>query len=150
MPIIPVRLPAKVAGPPGVRSWLAVSAVKVSAAVAPSPAPATRRAILAAAGRGRGTRGRAGARRLPRRPTGRVWPGRTAGALMGASLSAESLRLVRASSEQPLSGDHSPGAPQTANQRLRSVSIFRSAPTAPRTCSSSALSRRSLSSGANG
>ena len=82
MPIIPVRLPVKVASPPGARSWPAVSAVKVSAVVAPSPAPATRRVILATAGRGRGARGRAGARRLLRRPTGRAWPERTAGALM--------------------------------------------------------------------
>ena len=36
-----------------------------------------------------------------------------------------------------------PGAPQTGNQRARSASIGRSSPSAPRTCSSSALSRRS-------
>ena len=39
MPVIPVRLPAKVNRPPGADSWLAVSAVMVSAAVAPRPDP---------------------------------------------------------------------------------------------------------------
>src|SRR5690242_10796498 len=46
--------------------------------------------------------------------------------------------------------NHRPGAPHTGNHRLRSDSIFRSLPTAPRTCISSALSRRSPPAGANG
>ena len=47
-------------------------------------------------------------------------------------------------------GTYKPGAPHTGNQRARSASTGRSAPTAPRTWSSKALSRRFPSSGANG
>lgn len=49
-----------------------------------------------------------------------------------------------------LPGCYRPGAPQTGNQRAKSPSTGRSAPTAPRTWSSRALSRRSPDVGANG
>src|SRR5271166_2599757 len=45
---------------------------------------------------------------------------------------------------------YKPGAPQTGNHRDRSCSNFKSLPITPLTCSSSALSRRSPDSGANG
>ena len=62
---MPVRLPAKVARPPVAVSWLALSAVIVSAVVAPSPIPATTRAAPARTGRGAGDRRPGGGRRLP-------------------------------------------------------------------------------------
>src|SRR5260370_24790918 len=61
---MPVRLPARVPGPPAALSWLTVSAVMVRAVVAPSPAPATTRAPSDSAGRGTGER----------RPEGRRFP----------------------------------------------------------------------------
>ena len=62
---MPVRLPAKVARPPGADSWLADSAVKVSAVVIPRPSPAASNAILARPGCGRGTADRATGQALP-------------------------------------------------------------------------------------
>jgi quinolinate synthase len=47
-------------------------------------------------------------------------------------------------------GSYRPGAPQIGIHRLRSGSTLRSAPSTPRICSSSALSRRSPDIGANG
>src|SRR5271167_984870 len=74
---MPVTLPAKVARPPDAVSWLAVSAVTVSAAVAPSPTPATSRAAPAEAGRGTGEP-RPAALRFP-------YPGKARAVLAGES-----------------------------------------------------------------
>src|SRR5579862_2293080 len=49
---MPVTLPANVARPPAADSWLAVSAVTVSAVVAPRPTPAASSAAPATTGRG--------------------------------------------------------------------------------------------------
>src|SRR5579863_6156803 len=52
---MPVRLPAKLATPPGPVNSLLVSDVMVSAMVAPSPTPTTAAAAVTSPGRGAGT-----------------------------------------------------------------------------------------------
>ena len=81
----------------------------------------------------------------------------TVSKLTRGTLSAQAIHRMKGSSVNPQKRIfwrrpryYRPGAPQTGNHRLRSGSIFRSDPTWPRTSSSSALSRRSPDSGANG
>jgi hypothetical protein len=85
---------------------------------------------------------------------GRRTPGGTSPAarlsFSAASAVAVFADLGQTRRERRLTRPQSPGAPQTGNQRLRSLSTGRSAPTAARTWSSRALSRFSPDAGAKG
>ncbi len=105
---MPVTLPANVASPPGADSWLAVSAVTVSAAVAPSPTPAASRAAPATAGRGAGEP-RCGGGRLRSRAAGSGWAEEKGSALTPTEWGTDSDRIMKhpqvaADHELPVTG----------------------------------------------
>src|SRR5579862_936431 len=91
---MPVTLPANVASPPAADSWLAVSAVTVSAVVAPRPTPAASSAAPATTGRGPAEPRRRGLR-FRSRAAGRGWAEEKGSALTPTEWGTDGDRIMK-------------------------------------------------------